>query len=852
MTLNVPVDIRRRIAALFGALALASAGLSCLDDSPLAPQQGDRSGSLARLGISAQVVGGDGRHVALKVFYRRTDETEIPVLERKISVEAGAQQVSVSVDVAACLADEQRETTSEMLGCPLYVGFRLMESETVVLDSTTVGPVEGAPGETSEVPGVLLEQRVASIEITPPALVVSVGETIRPQVILRDRAGQEVTGYTVDWTSADPTIATIEGGLLRGVMGGSTTVTATSWGASVVIPVAVTVPAGRVLVASTPVNPTAIVAQAQTLAVRVTTAQGAPVAAVLVTFEPSQGAGTVAPASVLTDNAGIASTTWTAGTGAGTQIVTARAELLDPVIFTAQVAPGAITRIDAVAGAGQSAIAATAVSVDPVFRVTDAYGNPLAGVTVAFQVTGGGSVANVSAVTDAAGLASPGRWTLGAVAGANTVQASAGSLMSPVITATGTAREFNLVLEVSPETQQLAGVSNPVTFTARATANIPITGIAIREMSGTIGPVLPGCTTTGVNSLTASVVCRVDLFPTPGSYQYVATASSENSFATTNPVIVTVVQPAVSVTLTGPSEAIAAGATGTYTFTATATSAAPITGVTISRAPDNTGPTPSNCSTTGLSSTSATLTCRVDVFPATGSFAYIASATSAGTGAGSSAPITVVVSQPGVAVSLTGPTEVLAGVPGSYVFRATASASAPITNVIISRTTGGITPSPENCTTTGLNTPTATITCSVSVFAFPGTHEYVASATSAGSATAQSAPHRVVATVPPLAVELTGTSSVVAGVPGTYTFTATATGAAPITNVIISRTTGGITPSPENCTTTGLNTPTATITCSVSVFAFPGTHEYVASATSAGSATAQSAPHRVVATVPPE
>jgi hypothetical protein len=92
------------------------------------------------------------------------------------------------------------------------------------------------------------------------------------------------------------------------------------------------------------------------------------------------------------------------------------------------------------AGDKQTASLGAAVKIAPSVIVKDAKNDPVAGTTVTFAVaTGGGSVTGASAVTNAAGIATAGSWTLGTTAGANTLTAtSAGLSGSPVtFTATG-------------------------------------------------------------------------------------------------------------------------------------------------------------------------------------------------------------------------------------------------------------------------------------------------------------------------------------------------------------------------------------------------------------------------------
>lgn len=61
----------------------------------------------------------------------------------------------------------------------------------------------------------------------------------------------------------------------------------------------------------------------------------------------------------------------------------------------------------------------------PTVTATDAAGNPVAGATVTFDVTGGGAVQYPVATTNAQGIASAGLWQVGPKVGANTITASA-------------------------------------------------------------------------------------------------------------------------------------------------------------------------------------------------------------------------------------------------------------------------------------------------------------------------------------------------------------------------------------------------------------------------------------------
>jgi len=156
----------------------------------------------------------------------------------------------------------------------------------------------------------------------------------------------------------------------------------------------------------------------------------------------SGGAGSLAGGTQLTNAAGIATVgSWTLGTIAGPNTLTANAAGVTPVVFTATGLAGAATQIVQLAGDAQTAIVNTILPTAPAVIVRDQFNNPVPGVGVLFApVSGGGSVTGGSAVTDASGAATAGTWRLGTLVGQNMLTASASGLAgSPVgFTATAT------------------------------------------------------------------------------------------------------------------------------------------------------------------------------------------------------------------------------------------------------------------------------------------------------------------------------------------------------------------------------------------------------------------------------
>ena len=172
------------------------------------------------------------------------------------------------------------------------------------------------------------------------------------------------------------------------------------------------------------------------LGVLVVDAHGNPVPGVAVTFAAAANSGSVSASqsfgqttTATTDAAGAAHVAWQLGSGAGTETVSASITGLTPLTFTATATAGAATQIAIVTGNNQSAAAGTALPVALAVHVTDGFGNPVAGLSITFTPSAGsGSITSSSVTTDANGMASAGTWTLGTAAGAQSLDAKAGTL----------------------------------------------------------------------------------------------------------------------------------------------------------------------------------------------------------------------------------------------------------------------------------------------------------------------------------------------------------------------------------------------------------------------------------------
>ncbi|HEU0076168.1 MAG TPA: Ig-like domain-containing protein, partial [Longimicrobiaceae bacterium] len=170
------------------------------------------------------------------------------------------------------------------------------------------------------------------------------------------------------------------------------------------------------------------------IAVLLTDRHGGGVPGVAVEFVVVQGGGSVTPASAQTDAQGRARGAWTFGRAAGLNAVEARVvgRSLAPAVFAAKAKVGPPARLEKLAGDAQQGAAASQLPLPLVVRVVDANGNPVAGASVAWRCTSGGSHAPDVSVTDVAGEARA-TWMLGPGAGVQAMEARVeGSEAAPV------------------------------------------------------------------------------------------------------------------------------------------------------------------------------------------------------------------------------------------------------------------------------------------------------------------------------------------------------------------------------------------------------------------------------------
>jgi adhesin/invasin len=326
-------------------------------------------------------------------------------------------------------------------------------------------------------------------------------------------------------------------------------------------------------------------------AVKVTNATGAGVAGIGVTFSIVNGGGALIGATQTTDDAGIATVEdWILGTtiGTNTLVVSVSGLPVTPIAFTATGVSGAAARLVYHAGDAQAGVVALPVAIQPAVRVTDAFGNPAAGITVTFSVQGGGgSVTGPVHTTGSDGFAFVGSWTLGTTAGPNSLSASVPGLTGSPLTFVATARAATPTAIVGNSVDnQVATVATSVTARPSVKATDAY-GNAVPGVSVMFAVAGGGGSVTGGAQLTnANGIATVDnwlLGTTAGANTVTATASglvgSPLAFSATG-----TAGAATSIAISGASSQAGVVATAVTTrpaVKATDTHGNPVSGVSI-------------------------------------------------------------------------------------------------------------------------------------------------------------------------------------------------------------------------------------------------------------------------------
>jgi len=169
----------------------------------------------------------------------------------------------------------------------------------------------------------------------------------------------------------------------------------------------------------------------------------------------------------------------------------------------------------------------TAIPGGASVQVQDASGAPVSGVTVTWTAYNGGSVSTATSTTDQQGMAEV-DWTLGTVAGADSLQASAGTSITTYIVGTGQAGPVTQLVEVAGDQQVLAeGATTQLSVKAEDQYGnvVPDYPVLWTDESG---GVLSGTQTVTDDSGIAQVSLTADMAPE----QYVVQAQAASATVT--------------------------------------------------------------------------------------------------------------------------------------------------------------------------------------------------------------------------------------------------------------------------------------------------------------------------------
>jgi hypothetical protein len=223
--------------------------------------------------------------------------------------------------------------------------------------------------------------------ISPSTLALSfLGESTHLTASVKDQNGQPFNTSVV-WSSGDLSVATVSAsGDVTAIGNGTATVNAAAGSASATVTVTVQQVATQVtIVSGDGQTGTVGAALASALIAQSSDAGGAAVGNVGVSFAVTLGGGALSTTSVTTGADGRASSSWTLGTVAGTHAITVSiaGATGGAVTFSAEAVAGPAAALAVESGNNQSGAEGFALAAPAVVKLSDEFGNGVAGATVA-------------------------------------------------------------------------------------------------------------------------------------------------------------------------------------------------------------------------------------------------------------------------------------------------------------------------------------------------------------------------------------------------------------------------------------------------------------------------------------
>jgi hypothetical protein len=333
------------------------------------------------------------------------------------------------------------------------------------------------------------------------------------------------------------------------------------------------------------------------------TNQGVAAAGVSVNFADGS-TGTFNPNPAITNASGIATTTYTLPTTAGTYTITGTATGYTPAAFT-ETATAAAELLTVTGGNNQSGGVSTTLPTPLTVEATS-NGVATAGVSVTFSDGGHGTFNPSTAITNSSGVATT-AYTLPSTAGTYTVTASSTGYTAAVFSETATSSANVLTVTGGNNQSGLGGTVLPTPLTIEATINGVATAfVSVTLSDGGAGGVFdPNPALTNPSGIASSTYT---LPPAPGTYTVTATSAGYTGTTLTETAIVT--GKAIVVT-GGNNQTGSPGTTLPAPLTVQAlNSGVPVAGVSISFNDGKKGtftPNPAITNSSGVASTSLTL-----------------------------------------------------------------------------------------------------------------------------------------------------------------------------------------------------------------------------------------------------
>lgn len=258
-----------RIGLTAGVTALLAA---CSDPADVTSPDRNAPASIA---LTTSVMASRASVVQLKVqsAYLRQGGTTVDIGTQTITLsDVPTQQVPISIDLAACLADNARAGQTAANGsssaalppaadeCVVRLLVDLILDGAAV-DRQTVGPVSLSPGVQKTVSTPIALNEVGTVRLdAPSANVVAAGQPLRVEITrtmqltasVLDGAQRVITGRTVNWSSSAPNVMSVSAsGLVTALTTGTATITAETAGrASSVVVRSVPLPAALTIVST--------------------------------------------------------------------------------------------------------------------------------------------------------------------------------------------------------------------------------------------------------------------------------------------------------------------------------------------------------------------------------------------------------------------------------------------------------------------------------------------------------------------------------------------------------------------------------------------------------------------------